>query len=355
MVVVIAEPLAQYAIAASPNTEPANSNDNGAGSNWTSSNIYVAANGRFGGRVVGSSVAGNYTIRLPSGHSENTLILAGWFKYTPTSGSSTAVTPLIASRVAALNSYHWSINITQAGTLSLTGPGSTVTGSPLAYARAPIPYGVWHYLEVKAFHDDTTGFLELRIDGAVIFSVSNVDLRNGTGLIGGIMFAGSRASCEWEDILIMDTTGTVMNDFVGDMRYELVPVDGDGTIVNWTPTSGDNYTTIDDPVGAPDDGDYIESSTTDQDNYAVHVPVTAPDHTAIYFAQLMVRTEADASGDEIALQVDSNGTVDRGPDQVLVNGGWRYRRQAWELDPDTGNPWTLSAINAAEWGVRKRV
>lgn len=354
MVVVIAEPLAQYPAAASPVTTPASDNDNGAGTTWVVSSCYLADNGRFGGRTIGSVNRGSYSIRFPSSNSERTYIIAGWFKWNPNDGNEFGNTVIVASRNPAHTSYNWVISLTRSGNFHLTGPGSSFTTLPIASAHCPVTTNVWHYIEIKTHQHDSSGTLEMRLDGVTVLNVSGIDTQNNSGN-PSFMFSGQEEVFDWEDILIMDTTGTVMNDFVGDMRYELVPVDGDGTIVNWTPTSGDNYTTIDDPVGAPDDGDYIESSTTDQDNYAVHVPVTAPDHTAIYFAQLMVRTEADASGDEIALQVDSNGTVDRGPDQVLVNGGWRYRRQAWELDPDTGSPWTLSAINAAEWGVRKRV
>jgi len=219
---------------------------------------------------------------------------------------------------------------------------------------SPMTTNVWHHLELKAFQDDSSGTFELRLDGVTVMSATGFDSNTSTST-PTIRFTGNEETFLWEDILILDTTGSELNDFMGEMRYELVPVDGDGTIVNWTPTAGSNYQTIDEAIGSPDDGDYISSSTTDQDNYATHEDATAPGHTAIYFAQLMVRTQADADGERIALQVNSDGTVDRGPDQNLVNGTWLYRREAWAVDPDTGLPWTLGAINAAEWGVRKRV
>jgi hypothetical protein len=125
--------------------------------------------------------------------------------------------------------------------------------------------GVEHHVECRFKINDTTGTVDIVLDGTNILSLTGQDTRNGgTGLIGLIEFFTETAAAQtadiW-DIYINDVSGGVDDGFWGSTYMFSRTSDGEGDTQDWTPSTGtDNSANVDD---SPPDGDstYNSSST----------------------------------------------------------------------------------------------
>jgi hypothetical protein len=308
--------------------------------------------GRFGERTFQWDAPARFFRIMVGTISGTTLIAGGHFKL-DTGGALAGNSFMFGTFTSGGGAnYNWRIDVSQVGGLYIFDANDALI--------ATIPYAVQsdvtHHLEVKVTHANA-GTMEIKLDGATIYNNGSIDTMRGASLdLQHVGLGGQERTISWSSLIVMDGSGSTFNDFIGDYRFELSAVDADGATANWTPSAGSNFQCIDDPVGNYDsDTTYISSSTTDQDNYASHDAVVASGNNGILFVELLALARADAAGDKIAMAVNSNGTINIGPDIDLVNGTYRWRKRIWETDPDTTAAWTVSGINAAEWGVRKRV
>jgi hypothetical protein len=224
------------------------------------------------------------------------------------------------------------------------------TGTVLGTAASALLAGAWDYIEIKVFIHDTTGTIEVRVNGTAVITLTNQDTRNaGTAQVTNVFLGSSGVNsadiCDW---YIADTTGTANNDFLGDTRVlELYP-NGAGTYTDFTPSAGSNYQAVDETA---QDGDttYVESSTVGhKDTYAYTDLATSP---TIKGAMLLILAKKDDAGARsIALTCKSGATEDDGTTAALSTS-YVYYSKIWETDPDTAAAWTAANLNSAEFGV----
>lgn len=318
-----------------------------------------ATGGRFGAQAVEiKTTARQILMRLGSGVvSGSTLIVGGAVKFALSqSGNVITRQNILICRTSAA-SDHWSVQIGNGGTLYILNAAGTIVGTVVNAIQPEI----WHYIEFKVSMLDSGSFT-IYVDGVMVLNALSGDFRSGTGNTSNIeqlSFRGNENNTYWEDIIVMDGSGATFNDVKGDMRYECVVPDADGSTVNWTPSAGSNYQCIDDALKSyNDDTDYISEGTTNDDNLASHNTVSATNASVIHFAALFALARSDTTGDKLALIVKSGGTTDVGADLALIgttSTAYRWRKKIWTVDPNTSSAWSVANINSAEWGVRKRV
>lgn len=349
MALLIIEPYARYAAVADVGTDnddltTAWSVDGGISLNTTA--------GRFSGRVLEvNQSAREQRIRLGT-VSGTTLIVGAAIRWDSSGSTSPAASSILRCTTSSSATIHWQISIGMGGNLYIfSAGGSTLVGT----VQGAIQHDAWHYLEVKVAQDNS-GSMTIKIDGVQVFTISATDFQNASATFESVWFGGNHDNFYWEDVIIMDGSGSTFNDFMGDMRFECAVPDADGSVLNWTASAGTRVSCIDDALAAyNDDTDYISSNVTDDVNLASHGTISATNQTAVHFAALFALARADAAGDKLALVVKSGATTDAGADLALVNGTYRWRKKIWELDPNTAAAWTVANINSAEWGVKKRV
>jgi hypothetical protein len=99
----------------------------------------------------------------------------------------------------------------------------------------------FNYFEIKATIHDTTGSIELRINGVPALNLVNQDTRNaGTGVVNAIRIGGTNSFGPiWamDDLYICNTSGSTNNDFLGDIRVDTLYPNADGTYSQWTPSA----------------------------------------------------------------------------------------------------------------------
>lgn len=244
------------------------------------------------------------------------------------------------------NNRHLSITVDNDGTLRVrrgTGSG-TILGSS---SPGLIVTNAWEYIEVKATINDTTGAVEVRVNGVTRINLTNVDTANSANVyIGAIRWSNGYI----DDLYVNDTTGPRNNDFMGDIRVETLFVNAAGDVTQWTPSAGSNYQNVDDPT--PDeDSTYNESANVgDQDLYNLDSLVTSSG--SIKSVQVMARMrKTDAGTREACLITKSGSTTTEGDTEALSTSYVTYR-SLLEINPDTGNPWTIAEVNALQAGAK---
>jgi hypothetical protein len=212
------------------------------------------------------------------------------------------------------------------------------------------PLRSWHYLEVKVVLG-APGSFEVRINGRTVLSGSGRTTSTANNYANWVGLRG-QAQDYIDDLYICDNTGTQNADFLGDVKVVTILPNADGSNTGWTPSSGTAHYAVVDEAPANDDTDYLYTSTvgaTDTENFQ-DVSLTG---SILGVLQLACLRKDDAGSREAALICRSGGSDYEGP-QVALGNSYTYLKQLRESDPATGVAWTVTGLNAAQFGVRMR-
>lgn len=231
-------------------------------------------------------------------------------------------------------------------------PTISRNGNLLATATNPLLPNIWYHLEVKITVHNTAGEFELRINGTpVIGPTGSQNTRaQATNDASGFGFANPNGTTtSWDDIVVMDATGSYANDFIGPSQITIMRPDAAGNSTQWTPASyADNFANVND-AWADDD------KTFNQDATAGHVDLygmtNVPSGT-IVGVQTVFTARQDAGGGRSIAPMWRIGSTDyQGTTKSLAASYVAYT-EAYSVSPATGVPWTQSELNGAEMGVK---
>jgi len=230
--------------------------------------------------------------------------------------------------------------------IARTGPH---TGTEIARSAPVIVANAWQHIEYKVGIDDSTGSVEVRVDGQTILNLSNVNTDGaGNGYCSQMWFGkdGGSGSGDWyaDDSFAWDDTGSYNNDFIGDKKvYNLVP-DGDTGVADWTPdTGGVGYSRINEIP--PSDASYIKASAiSDVSEFTMSdLPTGVSAIAGIQYYTRMLKT--DAGDSNVQMSALSGSSNSDGTDRPITTAA-TYYTDVFEEDPDTTAAWTRTGINA---------
>jgi len=238
--------------------------------------------------------------------------------------------------------------------------GTQTSGVLLATGRA-IPLNSYTYVEAKVKVSDAAGTVEVRLNGSPTpeFALTAQDTCTGVTplithfslghyaptLADSISSIYSSFHC---DFYLCDTTGPDNNDFLGELRGDLMLPDAPGANQDFTPSTGSDHEAVIDEV-PPSATDYLESSVTgDKDTHTV-TPLTGIDNiVAVQINNWFFKSDAGyAAGRSLLV---SGATEDTGV-TLAAPLDPIYQLDSWELDPNTSAAWTLANLNAIEIGT----
>lgn len=319
---------------------------------WTASQRQgiSAPNGRYlaGGYTESNSVAGTGgSLTKIIATAVDTLIVGAAIKFTGTG--------VFSWRFQEGATVHIAITVNTSGFIEVRrGSGGTL----LATGTTVLTANTYYYLEVKAKIHDTTGAVTVKLNESAEASFSG-DTRNAgtTGLLdrfaqvtpyGG---TGGNGFSYFDDFYLLDTTGSLNNDFLGDVRVEALFPNGNGNssmLAGSDGNSTDNYALVDEAT-PNDDTDYVESSTVaDKDTYA-YADISSAVGTVHGVQALPYAKKNDAGTRKIGAVSRVAGVEEVSADQTLTTA-YVYYPVVYEDDPSS-NPWTIASVNAAEFGV----
>ena len=213
-------------------------------------------------------------------------------------------------------------------------------------------HGITSYVELK-LTPGASGHLTAKCDGAVMFDANG---NFGTGPANQVQFGTSAGyHITYDDVYICDTTGSRNNDFLGDTRILSAVPTADGADLQWTPSTGTaHYAVVDEPT-PNGDTDYISSAAAGQSDTFTFPALTMPTGYGIVRAlQVMVYAKSPVGGVDKIVGLSRIAGVDYpSTPELLVQAVYTGLPALYEVNPATGNPWTLSEINAAEFGLQR--
>lgn len=221
----------------------------------------------------------------------------------------------------------------------------------IASATVPFTLNTWYYFEIALTVADVSGSCIVKLNGTTIINFTG-DTRNGgaTGAIDTLNFhhASSNTGGYFDDLYICDTTGpSPYNTFLGEVRiYSLTP-SAAGSSTQFTPSSGANYTTVDElPYSATD---YVTSGTVGQRDMYVMSDLPATAGTVLAVQNNAIAKKTDAANIALKPALLSGATTYYG---VTTNLGTidSTLSDLRTVDPATGTAWTQPGVNSLEAG-----
>ena len=229
---------------------------------------------------------------------------------------------------------------------------STLLGTS---SGASIKVNQWYWVEVKAFINNSTGTVQVKVNEATLLNLTSQDTQvGGTAewrqyeILGSAVFPHNFSFDDW---YICDDSGSQNNDFLGSVRVDGLLPDGDSATINWTPSAGTTNSALVDENPHTTDTDYVESSTsTDQDLYDyASVPTTL---ATIHGLQInTIVRETDVSDFTLKTLIKTGTTTSADTAQAIAGTSYETLHRIAELDPDTTSAWTSSGINGAQFGI----
>lgn len=231
-------------------------------------------------------------------------------------------------------------------------------GTVLATSSAGVmPQGVYTHVQLRVVFATSGGTAQLRLDGAT------TNLLSATGNTGAACTACaiaigaglSAAAAAWDDFVVADTSGSVANTWLGDVRVDSYRPNANGDLSQMVGSDGnstDNYALVN-PATAG--SSYVQSATVGAEDL---YHVTDMSHTPQSILGVVATAAAlkdDAGTRAIRLHAKS-GAVDARSDADIVLSTTRRRvTTVFSTDPNTGAAWTRTGLNAAQFGFEVTV
>lgn len=236
------------------------------------------------------------------------------------------------------------------GSLSVRRGSSTVLGTTTG---VNLVAATWYYLEWKlVIGSGTSGSTEVRVNGVSRLALTGQNTQataNATATTLRLHQAPSNSSQDFDDMYVLDGTGGVNTDFLGDCKVEQLLPTGAGATTAWTPSAGSNWQCVDD---APPNGDtdYVSSATANQvDTYAFGDSAVTGTVKAV---QATVYHRKDDAGSRSLALVARPGSTDQAGATIAVGDTFAMASQVWDTNPDTATAWTIATVNSSQFGLK---
>jgi hypothetical protein len=220
---------------------------------------------------------------------------------------------------------------------TLLGTGITVLGNGAN----------WYHIEAYYLPHLTNGSFIVKADGVTQITATGVSTSPSTVNIGIVQIGSATGVVTlYYDNFVVDDAN-----WIGNTKIQAIVPTGAGATTGWTPSTGDNYATVDEKPAS--DTDYVKTSSEQIDTYAM--------------GNL---TGSIASIKSVAVQSrnwrEGNGSYDRG--QHIVRPASTDRLAAsktsifpptaksfqsiWELNPEDSAAWEEADVNGMEAGIK---
>ncbi len=218
-----------------------------------------------------------------------------------------------------------------------------------------IQFRRWNYIEIKVSFSNTAGVAIVHFNGKEVINVSGQDFEIVASHPHANNFTFSyRTDTQVDDIYVIDQNTSGLSDFLGPVVIRRLKPNADTATADFTPSTGvDHYACVDnDKV---DESDYLESSTISDDELWDYESVPS-EISLIKAINVETAIAATGAGTKKAASLCKSGTtaVQELTQLATIDNTWDAFNSIVEDDPDTVSPWTISGLNAAQFGVRHK-
>jgi hypothetical protein len=213
--------------------------------------------------------------------------------------------------------------------------------------------GDYHHVGLAFKADSSAGWATLYVDGLAILTWSGDTGSDITGLYAGVHKSGSGHYFYHhilDDLYIHATTGEA-DASPPELTFEPLWVNGDSGSQQWTPTSGNNYTNVDEQGNKDDDTTIVSTTANAQvDRYTLtDLPTLAAGRVPRAVAVVAAGKHSEA-GPQLKLKakVDSNEETSAAK---ALGTNYTYIEATLTLQPDGVSSWTEAAVNGLIIGI----
>lgn len=276
-----------------------------------------------------------------------------------------------------------------------------------------ITLNAWHYLQFQATIDPSAGSVVVTLDGANIMNLTGLNTQYTSNATANQASLNGATTTWFDDFYVADLTGSFNNGFLGEikiagglpnangvsgiwtknaaawaantvMALDQTILDSNGNLQrvsalasgsstggappSWATVAGqsttDNQVTwkclgaetdylLVNELTPDDDFSYLSDATVGDQATFKFPAISAP---AVAGVMLWARLKKDDAGTRaVRLVANSAGTqVNNGAD-LYMSTTYQMYSMVLESDPHTGAPWTATAVNAADFGVKVTV
>jgi len=215
-------------------------------------------------------------------------------------------------------------------------------------APGVFPLNVYNSVALRVKVANGTGTCKVWINGSVVLNLTGISTTNlnnpALEYATGFQLLSGLGTTNIDDLYCLDCSNPALpdSDFLGDCRvYAGTPV-ANGSPVNWTPLSGQNYANVNE---IPPDGDtsYVSSAVVGTVDQYVYNAAGIPANSQIKFVQHVLDAEVDSGSRSIASDV---GGVVSATSFALSSGYVMYTTD-YDTNPLTGVAWAGSDFPAS--------
>lgn len=314
----------------------------GAGSKWSLNfgpSGFAMVSGRFGGQALQT----NGTQRFASRSFAASSTISAGFAYS-VAGFTTS-NPFMW--LLSASTYMIGLSLEPDGSIA-AGRYTSASSRTVLGTSAPgvIAIDTFHYIEVEATINDTTGVFNVYVDGAQELALTSVDTRNGTPTtVNTIQIGCYNAVAMLFDDLYITNTATRL----GERRVETLRPSADTATKSFTPSTGSsNYACVDEDLA--DSSDYVSGSTVGNADLYELTNITGTPSTIDAIQVTMFANKTDAASRNLAAVADIAGTSAQSADFALAASITKL--EALMAAKPGGGSWDLTAVNALRVGPK---
>jgi hypothetical protein len=255
-------------------------------------------------------------------------------------------------------------------TLYLTAASVTVRSDynstvRFTYSGSDVPQNFrWHFFEIRSVIDTTSGSVQLRNNGRLIFSASNINTntQGGTQYFGMLAFKSFGDGIYFDDIIILNTTGSDWNAPIGNGNFFLASFvsSGSGFYSEMTGTGATpDFRTVNN-IPRDNDTTFLSATTASFPqretftlravNSGSSIPLSAS--VAAFVKTSRVRsTNTDPTNTNHLIRL--NGTDYTGSTPISGTLNYEYVRTSWMTNPEAARAWNGADIYNMEVGFQR--
>jgi hypothetical protein len=216
-------------------------------------------------------------------------------------------------------------------------------------STAPLKPETWYYIEWKIVPHWTNGSTEIRINGVTAASSSGVRNRDWEPPVELVRFYAQSAGACFDDIYILDDTGSVNNDFLGPCMVESLLPESDTADADFTLSAGTDHYAMVDEIPCDLNTTYAESGIASEKDIWDYADLSEIDGSIL---GVQVWTHAVApSGSFTMLTVADDGTTqDTDAGVTIDTTSYTGNLRIMDQTPSAGS-WSTTIVNGSSFGV----
>ena len=306
----------------------------------------TAAQRLIAGRATGYGITcydSGSDLYTPSLTTNSTIVVGGAWKYI----GSPITNDVLRLYDGATLGVNLSYNATN-GTLIIK-TGSTTLGSIVTSVLS----NVWLYLELKVVCNSSTGSAILRVNGTTVLTLTGQNTQAGSHSYHDIVdfvFQASQSGA-WDDIYILDGSGSVNNDFLGVQKVMCMYPTGDSGSEEWTTSSGANHYALVNEQVEDADTTYVVNTSSPQVDMFTHGSISGSGTINGIQVNTAVR-ETDGTPHSLITRVISGSTTSDDAGQSVGVTSYVNKKRILETDPNTSAAWTPTNLSSATIGIK---